>query len=1100
MTPSDPLYGTEVTVPPGALDQTVTFSLSALTEGDLTTALAEGLSATDRFRGGITIQTNPTVSLELPLAVTLPSSGGARRRDQLLVGQILGLDPGHPPAFVYRGLAALGSLKFSMPTVGSYGVVSPASPLVIANGHFLTPSGAPVQDGIVRSTAYPLFTALTNQAGAFTLPAGQALEFTLLVARTATTTAGLGVLGTILLPANQPLEPGYFDVIAATLQVRKPEKLKPCKQPVEPFYIVSNDQPGLNGPFRLVEGGPAINTRLWNGKHFYGGGIPDGTATVFDTIHSDTGLAWLVDFATADPTTVARVEQNGDTLRGLGAGSTIESAHALIVKFEKVNKVLLPCRAEPVAFRPVVVQPALAIDSGRPPVGEVGVPYRATLTATGGWPGYTWKGSMPAGLELTPEFASAGERAEIAGIPREAGEFTVSVTVSDSNTPPTSTSAGISLKILPAVQITTTGLRDGTVGSPYSEPITFSGGQEPYHWRVKEGALPPGLALSPPNDPKKQNERVIDGTPTTPGTTTFTLEITDDLGAVDEQVLTLTVAPAPDPPPPPPPDPPPPDPSPPPPPSPPVSSGADWGEPRLRTIDGLTYDFQATGEFVLARSTTGGPTVHARFGTNSLWGPNLSVNRGLAVRDQTDLVTFSDAAGLPFDHSPPVRVNGALVDPATLPMTLPGGGRLDADDQFYRFTTSDGTVIEVTRAGYPAYIVTPAPALAGSLEGLLGNFDRDVDNDTPDDLYGAFADRWRVTAANSLFTTTQPSSELVPATPQPVRLSDFPTADVAAALETCRAAGVDPSTLEDCAIDLLITANPAAATGAAAVAGLAAGTVDHDLPPVTQRISSLVGQPVTTVVPANGTVEIVVPVGANRAFRLDPGPGCTPSPLIATVQAPGTSSTVSIDLGSCTDDRVLGTGPEGGQLVVTLRALGSDVPASVAVVYVPIQASAFANGSFEAPVVDAAFLTLQAGQTMGPWTVTAGEVDQLSTWATPQEGRQSVDLSGTVGGRICQSFTTSPGSTYAVSFWMSHNAVDVTSASLLASVTGITSTPFTHDAASTNTDPQWESHVFRFTAAASSSELCFESTDPAVGSGPSGGALLDNVTVTQEAA
>ena len=65
--PSDPLYGTEVTVPAGALDQPVTFSLTALTEGDLTAALGEELLATDRFRGGITIQTNPQVSIPEPV-------------------------------------------------------------------------------------------------------------------------------------------------------------------------------------------------------------------------------------------------------------------------------------------------------------------------------------------------------------------------------------------------------------------------------------------------------------------------------------------------------------------------------------------------------------------------------------------------------------------------------------------------------------------------------------------------------------------------------------------------------------------------------------------------------------------------------------------------------------------------------------------------------------------------------------------------------------------------------------------------------------------------------------------------------------------------
>jgi Ca2+-binding RTX toxin-like protein len=441
---SDPLYGTEVTVPPGALDQTVTFSLTVLTQGDLTAALGEGLSATDRFRGGITIQTNPTVSLRLSLGVTLPSSGGARRGDQLLVGQILGLDPGHPPAFVYRGLASLGSLEFSVPSLGSYAVVSPARPMVIANGRYLTSSDAPIQDGIVQSTAYPLFTAVTDQAGAFSLPAGRPSEYTLLVARLATTTAGLGVLGTVL---PQPSRPSPdFDVIAGNVELRNPEDLKPCREPIEFGDIVSSDQPEpVNGRFRLVVGGESIATRLKIPSGIFGGNPPPSSPNIIHAILSGNQRVSTSRF-TIEPPPVASVRTNGDALHGVSAGSTIESATATIVRAEQSQRVLRLCKTTAFGFRPVDVAPALAIDSSAPPVGEVGVGYNGTLTARGGWPGYTWTWSgLPAGLQFT----TAGDRAEITGTPRDAGKFTVSVTVSDSNTPMTSTSADIEIEIKP---------------------------------------------------------------------------------------------------------------------------------------------------------------------------------------------------------------------------------------------------------------------------------------------------------------------------------------------------------------------------------------------------------------------------------------------------------------------------------------------------------------------------------------------------------------------------------------------------------------------------------------------------------------------------
>ncbi len=244
------------------------------------------------------------------------------------------------------------------------------------------------------------------------------------------------------------------------------------------------------------------------------------------------------------------------------------------------------------------------------------------------------------------------------------------------------------------------------------------------------------------------------------------------------------------------------------------------------------------------------------------------------------------------------------------------------------------------------------------------------------------------------------------------------------------------------------------------------------------------------MVPAE-PLEIAVPVEANRAIRLDPGPDCVPSALVATVQIPVRTGSETVDLGACARP-VLDTGPLGGELIVTLRALAGDVPVTVAVVYAD---ATLENGSFELPAIETPYLTVPAGGTIGPWTVTAGEVDIQFTWATAQHGRQSIDLSGFVGGRICQRFATMSGAAYQVSFWMSHNAVALASAALAAGITGLPSHTFVHGAESDNVDPQWERHSFDFAAAGPSSELCFESADPPVGSPPDGAAMLDAVTV-----
>jgi hypothetical protein len=51
---------------------------------------------------------------------------------------------------------------------------------------------------------------------------------------------------------------------------------------------------------------------------------------------------------------------------------------------------------------------------------------------------------------------------------------------------------------------------------------------------VVAGTLPPGLELP-------RGENTISGTPTTAGTFTFTVRVTDDLGAFSEKELSITI-------------------------------------------------------------------------------------------------------------------------------------------------------------------------------------------------------------------------------------------------------------------------------------------------------------------------------------------------------------------------------------------------------------------------------------------------------------------------------------------------------------------------------------------------------------------------------
>ena len=80
-------------------------------------------------------------------------------------------------------------------------------------------------------------------------------------------------------------------------------------------------------------------------------------------------------------------------------------------------------------------------------------------------------------------------------------------------------------------------LPGGIVGQAYSQPFSATGGTSPYTWSIQSGALPPGLTIS--------SGGVLSGTPTTVGSSTFTVRVAD--AATPTQVtlkpFTLVISP-----------------------------------------------------------------------------------------------------------------------------------------------------------------------------------------------------------------------------------------------------------------------------------------------------------------------------------------------------------------------------------------------------------------------------------------------------------------------------------------------------------------------------------------------------------------------------
>lgn len=192
----------------------------------------------------------------------------------------------------------------------------------------------------------------------------------------------------------------------------------------------------------------------------------------------------------------------------------------------------------------ITVDAVFQFESASLPFATVGAPYNGVITTEGATGPFTWaiiSGTLPAGVQLSNSDTAS---VNITGTPTTSGTATFTVQATDGAGTPISKTFTITVNPPPSLTITTTSLPNGAVGTTYPNASTPSGyqltaayGTAPYTWSiVGSGSLPAGLTLS--------SSGLISGTPTTAGTSTFTVQVQDSATpnpGIATRNLTLTI-------------------------------------------------------------------------------------------------------------------------------------------------------------------------------------------------------------------------------------------------------------------------------------------------------------------------------------------------------------------------------------------------------------------------------------------------------------------------------------------------------------------------------------------------------------------------------
>jgi hypothetical protein len=244
----------------------------------------------------------------------------------------------------------------------------------------------------------------------------------------------------------------------------------------------------------------------------------------------------------------------------------------------------------------------------------------------------------------------------------------------------------------------------------------------------------------------------------------------------------------------------------------PASCATSAGDTHLITFDGLLYDFQAAGDFLLAQAD---PDFIVQVRQAMVPNRNVSINRGVGTQMGKTRIAICLPMRLEINGTPEQLNDGQS-------MPLPDNVQLSRTGNVYVIRRKGGDIVRVqVNNGWIDLSVGAAPQ--ATVRGLLGNANGNTGDDIAlrngtvltqpvrfNDLYGRYADSWRVPLKDSLLCKDGTFEENVPDKPFYAGNLSSPERERGGAI--CTAAGVRTQSLLDaCILDTAVLGTESAA-------------------------------------------------------------------------------------------------------------------------------------------------------------------------------------------------------------------------------------------------------------------------------------------------